>query len=230
MLDLFLLNTDNFLSDLPYLRSLLSPDELDKIQRFKNKIQGDRTCIARANLRILLSKYLNINPDKISFNYSQKGKPFLENYPHLYFNLSHTDNWIVYGISDQLIGIDIENIKKKVKYKELAKRFFCPREFNLIIKQNQENEPKLFYTLWTAKEAYLKATGEGLSGGLDTIELSYNFLSEEVEIISANIRTKWQIKNLKVEDDYLVSVAIKTRNMLPEQLTFKEVKEIGFFS
>ncbi|WP_069792062.1 4'-phosphopantetheinyl transferase family protein [Cyanobacterium sp. IPPAS B-1200] len=225
MLDIYSVNTNKFLSDLPYFKSLLSPDELDKIQRFKNKLQGDRTCIGRAKLRIILSSYLNINPDKIVFNYNKKGKPFLRDYPNLHFNLSHTDHWIVYGISNQLIGVDIENISKQVKFKQLAKRFFCPSEFQLIEQVNQENKAKLFYTLWTAKEAYLKATGEGLSGGLDAIELSYNFLSEDIEIISENTRTEWQIKNLKIDNNYLVSVAVKSKNKLPNKLILKEVKK-----
>ncbi|MBE9222237.1 4'-phosphopantetheinyl transferase superfamily protein [Cyanobacterium stanieri LEGE 03274] len=222
MLDLFLLNTNNFSSDLTYFKSLLSPDELDKIERFKNKLQGDRTCIARANLRIILSKHLNINPDKIIFNYNQKGKPFLKDYSNLYFNLSHTDNWIIYGISNQLIGVDIENISKQVKFKQLAQRFFCPSEYALIDQVKPENEAQLFYTFWTAKEAYLKAIGEGLSGGLDSIELSYNFLSENVEITSAKIREEWQIKNCKINDNYLVSVAVKSKDELPDNLTIKE--------
>ena len=103
--------------------------------------------------------------------------------------------------------------------------FFCPSEFQLIKQVNQENEAKLFYTLWTAKEAYLKATGEGLSGGLDTIELSYNFLSEDIEIISEDIETEWQIKNLKIDNNYLVSVAVKSKYELAEKLRIKEFEK-----
>ncbi|AFZ46644.1 4'-phosphopantetheinyl transferase [Cyanobacterium stanieri PCC 7202] len=225
MFDIYLLNTDHFLTDIPYLRSLLSIDEWQRVERFKQKIQADKSCIARANLRIILSKYLNINPAKIIFDYNQKGKPFLKDYPHLHFNLSHTDNLIVYGISDHLMGIDIENINKKVKFQELAQRFFCPSEYILMNQINPENEAKLFYTLWTAKEAYLKAIGEGLSGGLDSIELSYNFQNEDVEITSAKIREEWQIKNCKINDNYLVSVAIKSKDELPDNLTIKKFEK-----
>jgi len=213
-IDVWLIDTNNFLSVIDQLQLYLSTDELEKVDKFKQKKHGDRHLICRANLRIILSKYLKIAPEKIVFSYTEKGKPFV-NKKDFHFNLSHTDNQVVYAVSNYLIGVDIENITKKVKYEQLAKRFFCHAEYEIIKNAKPEDKPKIFYSFWTTKEAYLKAIGEGLSGGLNTLELNYSFSTNTTTVTTANISNHWQIKSLKINNNYLANIMINTGKIIP---------------
>ena len=208
-IDVWLVDTSNFLSITDQLQLYLSADELERVVSFKQKIHGDRHLICRANLRIILSKYLKISPEKIVFSYTEKGKPYV-NTKNVYFNLSHTDNQVIYAISNYLIGVDIENITKKVNYEQLAQRFFCFSEYEIIKNAKPEDKPQIFYSFWTTKEAYLKAIGEGLSGGLNTLELNYNISKDTSTVITPEISNSWQIQSLKINNNYLANIMIKT--------------------
>jgi 4'-phosphopantetheinyl transferase len=81
----------------------------------------------------------------------------------------------IVGISrDRRIGVDLEKMRSMENSEQLAQRFFCASEHRLLTQAIPEERDKLFFQLWTAKEAYLKATGEGISGGLNQVEIALN--------------------------------------------------------
>lgn len=200
-------NPKIFLSKISYLSSILSPEELIKVNKFKDKNRQNLAIIYRSLLRIILANHLKISPQDIEFSYTEKGKPFLTN-SALNFNLSHTEDMIIYAVSAKKIGIDIEKNDKKVKYEELAKRFFCTSEYQLIKQVSQEEKAILFYQFWTAKEAYLKAIGLGLSGGLNTIELAYNKRWRAPVIVTPIIRENWHLETLDINTNYCCNLVI----------------------
>jgi 4'-phosphopantetheinyl transferase len=69
------------------------------------------------------------------------------------------------------VGIDLERVRANVEILELAERFFAPNEFERLRHVPGDQANRLFFTLWTSKEAYLKAIGTGLSFGLDRCEI-----------------------------------------------------------
>ncbi|WP_017294947.1 4'-phosphopantetheinyl transferase family protein [Geminocystis herdmanii] len=212
--DIWLLNIEDFIltNDRDYL-SILSEDEQEKYHNFKITLQRDRFLINRANLRLILAKYLNINPQEIVFNYSDKGKPSLNFNIHpdkIYFNLSHKNNYTVYGIGQYNLGIDLEKIDDKVKIENIAKRFFCPQEYEHLTLLKEEDKPAYFFTLWTIKEAYLKSIGLGLSGGLDSIYIedigdnhNYQILNNQGKKLE-----HWMSKTWNILDNYILSIAV----------------------
>ncbi len=209
--DIWLLNTDHFLSNLENLSFYLSLDELEKVSKFKQKIHGDRYLICRSNLRKILSTYLYTKPEKIKISYTKKGKPYIsqnKNNPTIHFNLSHTNNQIIYAISKNIVGIDIENIHKQTNYEQLAKRFFCASEYETINQAKQEEKAKIFYSFWTGKEAYLKAIGEGISGGLNTIEFNYQTLNNQLAIVTPSLSQNWQVKSITINNKYLANILV----------------------
>jgi len=164
--------------NLQNLSSLLSESEKIKADRFKFPQHQRRYQAVHGILRIILGRYLNLDPAQINFIHSDRGKPYLTddcNPLNLQFNLSHSENMAIVGISrDRRIGVDLEKIRPMENAEQLAERFFCASEYDLLTQAIPEERDKLFFQLWTAKEAYLKATGEGISGGLNQIEIALN--------------------------------------------------------
>lgn len=225
--DIWLLNIEDFIltNDRDYL-SILSVDEQKKYHNFKITLQRDRFLINRVNLRLILAKYLSINPQEIAFKYSDKGKPSLNFNIHpdqIYFNLSHKNNYTVYGIAQHNLGIDLERIDHKVKIENIAKRFFCLPEYKYLKQLKEEDKYRYFFTLWTIKEAYLKSIGQGLSGGLDSIYIedigdNYNY---QIFNNQGQKLENWMIKKWDILDNYILSIAVnKLEYKLNQSLVF----------
>ena len=192
--------------------SLLSESEKIKADRFKFPQHQRRYQAVHGILRIILGRYLNLDPAQINFTHSDRGKPYLTddcNPVNLQFNLSHSENMAILGINrDRPIGVDLEKIRPMENAEQLAERFFCASEYALLTQAIPAERDKLFFQLWTAKEAYLKATGEGISGGLNQIEIALNPLR------FINL-PNWYLQSFEFNPDddhnYWAAIALETR-------------------
>ena len=98
-------------------------------------------------------------PFSFSYEYGEQGKPQIVNFPKK-FNLSHSGDYVVCGVSDGEVGVDIQ---KWVPFKDrTAERFFAKEEWKLLQETDVEKRTELFYRLWSRKEAYGKYTGQGI--------------------------------------------------------------------
>ena len=86
----------------------------------------------------------------------------------LYFNISHSDDFVVVAVSDKEVGCDIQEIRPYNP--KVAVRHYCENETRLI--ENSENKDGVFIRLWALKESILKFTGKGISGGLSSYDFS----------------------------------------------------------
>ncbi len=156
------------------LFALLDQSEKARALRFKFEQDRKRFIIARGVLRQILGDYLHQEPQAISFHYGKYGKPAVED---VAFNLSHGQNLGLYGIirdvSSLKIGVDIEEGGRSLDPLSLAERFFTASEYQLLQQSSPEEQSHRFLQLWTAKEAYLKALGVGLQGGLDRVAVTF---------------------------------------------------------
>ncbi|MEB3181047.1 MAG: 4'-phosphopantetheinyl transferase superfamily protein [Nostocaceae cyanobacterium] len=170
------------------LAQTLATDEQNRGNRFYFERDRKHFIACRGILRWLLSRYLEIEPNQVQFNYGRYGKPELAHTAggqRLCFNLSHSHGLALYAIASQRsVGIDLEYIRPLRDAEQLAKRFFSPREFEAIASLPQEHKQARFFDIWTFKEAYLKATGEGLAG-LGTVEVRLNSQTSET-LLSIN--------------------------------------------
>lgn len=97
------------------------------------------------------------------YGFGRNGKPHFKNYP-LQFNLSHSGEYVLCGVSDQEIGVDIQEIRNANKV-SLAKRFFSEGECMALERCESDKERShMFFRMWTRKEAYGKLTGQGIAG------------------------------------------------------------------
>ncbi len=214
---IWMLDIESYGENVNKFREILSREEQEKAKRFYSSFLQESFIISRGCLRIILSRYLGIKPQKISFIYNQKGKPLLDReiFPKIEFNLSHKNNYAVYGISKEKIGIDLEKIDDKVQVENIAKRFFCEEESHYIINLSSEKKVEYFFKLWTIKEAYLKAIGEGLSAGLDSICLTLDENNQKIKFLKKKKDQEednnWQLKTRNLSDNYIMSIAINSR-------------------
>ncbi|MFO8039812.1 MAG: 4'-phosphopantetheinyl transferase superfamily protein [Sodalinema sp.] len=141
--------------------SLLAIAERERAQRYRRGEDRHRFVLTRCWLRRLLGVYLGQDPRALRFEVTSRGKPFLAGFP-LLFNLSHSGDWALLAFGrDRPLGIDVE-AHRSVSVMSLARRFFQPSELARLEALPPTEQERLFFEYWTAKEAYLKATGEGL--------------------------------------------------------------------
>jgi 4'-phosphopantetheinyl transferase len=201
------------------LFDILSQDEKLRAQRFRFPEHQKRFIAARGILRQLLSTYLDLPAKSIVFEYSDRGKPTLAksiNYNDLQFNLSHSQDLAVYGFTlSRKIGIDLEYLKPLTDAKAIASRFFAATEKELICSLTGEEQQQVFFQLWTAKEAYLKAIGEGITGSLAEVEIA---LASDRSITSFKLKgntittESWLLSDFIPETNYLATVAVESLN------------------
>src|SRR5438874_1323231 len=110
----------------------LSGDERARAGRFHFAHDQRRFTVSRGLLRILLSNYMKIAPERIQFRYNPHGKPTLVEaagtiLPH--FNLSHAHELVLYAFSsNQELGIDVEFVRPIAEAQRIAERFFSAEE------------------------------------------------------------------------------------------------------
>lgn len=103
---------------------------------------------------------------------NEHGKPSLEEYPEIKYNLSHANGIAVCLVSDTECGIDCEGVRP---YRpNVVKRAFSENEKMLIENASENERDLLFFRLWTLKEAYVKAIGIGISYPMNTVEFSFD--------------------------------------------------------
>ncbi len=181
-----------------HLAEVLSAEEQGRAQRFQFDQHRQRFIRTHAISRMILSKYTGIDPARLVFGAGARGKPFLvyeRSVP--YFNLSHSGDLMILGIADDLgLGVDVEIINNQLEWKQIAANFFDAAEMKGIASLSTQIEQlRAFYRVWTLKEAYLKARGDGLAGGLDQVVVNLEPRNPELFLAfggGENEKRRWQ--------------------------------------
>lgn len=106
-------------------------------------------------------------PLPLQYRFGPHGKPEIVDFP-LYFSLSHSGDYVLCAISDREVGADIQKLQT-VDFSKLTSRFFAETEYKALEECDSEAErQKLFFRLWTNKEAYGKMTGQGIMAALNS--------------------------------------------------------------
>lgn len=128
----------------------------------------------RAPLVALLAGYLGVPESAVALDEDARGKPHLahstvacKDGTALEFNWSHSADYALIALSRRgAVGVDIERLGKSLRANEIARRFFDAAEADFLETLDADARDHAFIGLWCAKEAVLKAVGEGLSFGL----------------------------------------------------------------
>lgn len=151
---------------------VLTADEHARAARFHFERDARRWRTGRSLLRRTLGGYLSVPPETLEFETGPFGKPSLNN-SRLRFNASHSGAVLLLAFGwDQEVGVDVERLRDDFVPEELAVQVFSPREQAALREVPAESRHAAFLSLWTAKEAYVKALGTGLSFPLTQLTLS----------------------------------------------------------
>jgi 4'-phosphopantetheinyl transferase len=147
------------------LAALLSEEECARAARFVFDRDRGQFIAVRGWLRRLLGEYLNRSPRDIRFALGSHGKPMLaDGDDNLYFNVSHSrDVGLLAFCRGREIGIDVEQADGGAGIDDLARSCFSTTEQESLRLLRGNARVDRFFQLWTAKEAYIKAIGRGLS-------------------------------------------------------------------
>ena len=153
------------------LRSTLEPDEHARAERFRVAHGQRRFVAARGVLRDVLARYTGRDAASLRFEYGERGKPSLAGGPH--FNLSHAAETALLAVSAIApMGVDVEAMRELPDLDDIATRYFAAGEIAALRRASREDYVSAWYRCWTRKEAYIKATGDGLHCPLDRFEVS----------------------------------------------------------
>lgn len=143
--------------------ALLSPDEITRARRFHFERDQTRYARGRGFLRRVLGQVCGQDPARLVFWLGAQGKPFLQD-SGFDFNLSHSRDLAVVAVSQMgPLGIDVEFIDRQADIAGLAQSCLTPAETDVLAALPEGERRARFFAFWTAKEARMKMTGEGMS-------------------------------------------------------------------
>ncbi len=195
-------------------RAVLSPAERERADKFAFPHLRERYVAAHAVLRRLLGDYLRVEPASFRFEIAVRGKPSLPGLP-LHFNLSHTNDQGLLAVTRVAeVGVDIECLDRKLDRAGIAERFFSRAEADELASLPEEEQVEAFGNLWTRKEAWLKATGIGISEGLNQVEFNCR-PGEPARLLrlSGHPDDSWQVRAFRPLPDHVGAVAVRADHL-----------------
>jgi len=184
------------------LLTYLPESKKDRIARFAGYKDAQRTLLGDLMVRSVICETSGVKNCDIKFGYLKHDKPFLKNPGNMYFNISHSGDWVVCAFSEKEIGIDVEKIRK-IKF-SIADRFFSPLECKYLHNKKGEDKVNYFFDLWTIKESYLKLVGKGLTQSLSSF--SVEKCNETFNINIKKTKIDVNIKQYDIGQGYKLSI------------------------
>ncbi len=206
------------------LKRFISDERKSKMERFLFKEDSIRCLLGEIIARYAVSKDLNLKNENISFKTDSNNKPYLAiANQSVFYNISHSGDWVVCILSDKPCGIDVELLKQADI--DIAKRFFSQNEYESLISQPAHYRTRYFFMLWTLKESYIKADGRGLSLPLNSF--SFNIDSGRISLSTkdTNNLSDCFFSQFEIDDDHIVSVCSK-EDCFPDKINLVTVQDI----
>ncbi len=194
---------------------MLDDEEIARADRFRFAADRASFTAAHALLRVMLSEATGLPIGVWRYTAGRFGKPALApgcGDVRLRFNISHTPGFVACAVAEEEVGIDVEAADRRVDL-ALADTAFAPEEAALLRSAPAAEQPGLFLRFWTLKEAFIKATGEGLARPL----ASFSFQLDPVRIRFHHDRhdatrrdhpDRWQFTEMQPEGA-LVALAVE---------------------
>ncbi len=202
------------------LERFLSTDERDRAERFRFSRDRDHFVVARGLLRMILGRYLNVEPGHLQFTYGSRGKPTLSgpfSATNLLFNASHSTGLALFAIAcGRRVGVDVEFLCASLVSGHIPEHFFSPNEVSALRALPAQAQPEALLTCWTRKEAYLKARGDGLAHRLDEFEVTLA-PGEPPALLSTAVNpqeaSRWSLHSLEPAPGYVGALAVEGHNL-----------------
>jgi 4'-phosphopantetheinyl transferase len=192
--------------------AILDKTEQARAERFRFAEDREIYVAAHALMRTLLSRFCPLPPSAWRFIAAPTGKPEIHpdmGVARIRFSLSHTRGLVACAAGrDDDIGVDVEGCERTANVLELAGHFFAPEETALVLNLHPEQRLNAFLRIWTLKEAYIKAIGQGLACPLD----AFSFNLDPIAIRFGGDRLadtpdRWQFDQFPVAPRHVIALA-----------------------
>jgi 4'-phosphopantetheinyl transferase len=179
------------------LRATLPEDEAARLEAFRAGTPRRLYLLARGLQRSMLSRLVpGVAAREWRFERSEAGRPSpaAVHATDLDFNIAHTNGLVVMAAGRGMrLGIDVEGSGRR-RSLEIARRYFSAREIAALEALHADAQQRRFIELWTLKEAYLKAIGTGISGGLDSMSFEWRDAGIHFERAPDPDAQRWQFR------------------------------------
>jgi 4'-phosphopantetheinyl transferase len=195
-------------AELVELTRMVSVRERERGDRFRFAADRDRFLVGRAKLRWLLGRYLDVDPAAVQLAEGEHGKPYLPDASRagLEFNLSHSADVVVVAVArHRWVGVDVEQVRTDLDVDGLAKRLFSAAERSLLDRTPSQQRYEAFFTLWTRKEALLKAAGTGFAIPAEHVEA---VPGRPARVFTDDLPTTWSVGGFATQPGYRAAVAV----------------------
>jgi len=208
------------LEEISFWVKMLDLEEQAIYKSYKVDFKKKEFLIGRLLLKHIISKHLTLDFSDIKFLKNQYGKLYLKNVreeeaTNLDFNLTHSEGIVACAIANRVVGIDVEFMKEI--HLDIIKQVLSKDEMLFLQAQPKETWKRLFYQIWTRKEAYLKAIGTGFIFEPNTLNIPINDNLESAG---------WGYSTIIIRDHYLLSVVTAENHEVYPSL---EVQELNIF-
>lgn len=212
---------------------LMAPEERQQHGRFYFARDSRRYLVTRALVRTVLARYAPVAPEAWIFGTSEFGRPLIRNLEAraagLRFNVSHTDRFVVLALSSaRELGVDTENIERDAPL-NVAQSYFSPTEIHALSRLPPEQQPLRFWELWTFKESYIKARGQGLSLPLDRFSIhlpAEGVVGLEIDASLRDTASLWQLWQLRPSPTQLVALCVEALDKRPVRLVCRRARPL----
>jgi 4'-phosphopantetheinyl transferase len=203
---------DAWLPEIRSLQALLSAEERARAAKFVFGKDGARFVLRRALLRQILGGYAGQKPGLLKFDHTVQGRPLLAHESGgdtLRFSLSHAGGLVLVAVARQRqIGIDVERVREGFEWRPMLDTVFSEAEgiaFNVL---PEAQKTGAFFNAWTRKEAYLKATGEGIATSLRQVEMSLR--AQKIMRIGGDVAAAaaWSLRDWAPAPGFIASLVV----------------------
>lgn len=204
---------------------LLSEERKIRIKKYRCNVNREHCILGEILLKYVLWKHYGLSWKEIQIKYEESGKPCLKGREDIYFNISHSGAWVICGVGNVPIGVDVEGGTKD--FMPIARRFFAKTEYEYILRQPSVGRYDAFYKLWTLKESYVKCTGEGLSVPLDSF--CFCFSEQGIQMYRNDILClDYWFKCHKLDNTFHVALCIQDKecNMWGNRVNVISIKDL----
>ncbi len=179
---------------------------------------------SKAVLRLILGKYLGVEPKKIRLRRNRNGKPELsyEYGKALHFNLSHAGGRAVIALTGGgPIGIDIEKVRYSIKIDDVSSYAFSPEEQLMLEQLSGDEKVHFFFAMWTRKEALIKAAGASVASQIDKTVIDHRNINSTWQPVGLKDNPQeWYLKDLSLFDSFHCAVCTALPGLPLNILTF----------
>lgn len=164
-------------------------------------------------VRQLLGMVFKQSPDTVPLIRDWQGRPQLvADLSSWDVNWSHSGDCLLVGLGQNCqLGVDVERERHRPMCLDLARRYFHPLELADLERLPQNAQQRLFFRLWCAKEAILKACGVGITFGLNRV--AFGLHQGQLRLIQCDHAlgqpSQWYLHEYATRPGYCAAIAYR---------------------